>query len=78
MATSEAAAIRVPERMIETINKLVRTSRHMLLQIGREPTPEELAEKLTIPLERVHKLLEIVKRPISLKMPVSDEAPDRG
>jgi RNA polymerase primary sigma factor len=78
MATIENATIRVPERMIETINKLVRTSRQMLLQIGREPTLEELAEKLTMPLERVHKLSEIAKRPIRLKMPVGDKAPDRG
>jgi RNA polymerase primary sigma factor len=78
MATSKAAAIRVPEQMIETINKLVRTSRQMLLQIGREPTPEELAERLAMPLEKVGKLLELAKLPISLGAPLCDEAPDRG
>jgi RNA polymerase primary sigma factor len=57
-------AIRIPEHMIETINKLVRTSRRMLQEIGREPTPEELAERLAMPLEKVHKLLEIAKEPI--------------
>jgi RNA polymerase primary sigma factor len=60
-------SIRVPEHMIETINKLVRTSRQMLTEIGREPTGEELAEELSMPLEKVHKLLKIAKEPISLK-----------
>ena len=59
--------IRIPEQMIETINNLVRTSRQMLPEIGREPTPEELAEKLAIPLEKVDKLLKIAKQPISLE-----------
>ena len=58
--------IRVPEHMIEAINNLVRTSRQMFSQIGREPTPEELAERLTMPAEKVHRLLEIARRPISL------------
>jgi RNA polymerase primary sigma factor len=69
--------IRIPEQMIETINKLVRTSRQMLPEIGREPTPEELAEKLAMPLEKVHKLLKIAKQPISLKTPVGDEEDSR-
>jgi RNA polymerase primary sigma factor len=59
--------IRVPEHMIETLNKLVRTSRRMLLEIGREPTPDELAEKLAMPLDKVRKLLKIAKQPISLE-----------
>jgi len=58
--------IRVPEHMIEAINKLVRTSRQMFSEIGREPTPEELAERLTMPLGKVHRLLEVARRPISL------------
>ena len=58
--------IRVPEHMIEAINNLVRTSRQMFSQIGREPTPEELAERLTMPLGKVYRLLEIARRPISL------------
>jgi RNA polymerase primary sigma factor len=57
---------RMPENMIEAINKLVRTSRQMFSEIGREPTPEELAERLTIPLEKVCRLLETARRPISL------------
>jgi DNA-directed RNA polymerase, sigma subunit (sigma70/sigma32) len=59
--------------MIETINKLVRTSRQMLHEIGREPTPEELAEKLAMPLEKVRKVLKIAKEPISLETPIGDE-----
>jgi len=71
--------IRIPEHMIETINKLVRTSRQILLEIGREPTPEELAEKLAIPLEKVDKLLKIAMQPISLEPLFGDEeAPHRG
>ena len=62
--------IRVPERMIETINRLVRTSRQMLTEIGREPTPEELAEKLAMPLERILRVLKIAKQPISLESPI--------
>jgi len=69
--------IRIPEQMIETINKLVRTSRQMLPEIGREPTPEELAEKLAMPLEKVHKLLKIAKQPISLHTPIGDEEDSR-
>ena len=59
--------------MIETINKIVRTSRQMLHEIGREPTPEELAEKLAMPLEKVRKVLKIAKEPISLETPIGDE-----
>jgi RNA polymerase primary sigma factor len=59
--------------MIETINKLVRTSRQMLLQIGHEPTPEELAEKVAMPVEKVRKLLTIAEQPISLKTSIADE-----
>ena len=69
----QARTIRIPVHMIETINKLVRTSRQMLHEIGREPTPEELAEKLTMPLEKVRKVLKIAKEPISLETPVGDE-----
>jgi DNA-directed RNA polymerase sigma subunit (sigma70/sigma32) len=69
--------IRIPEHMIETINKLVRTSRQMLPEIGREPTPEELAEKLAMPLEKVRKVLNIAKQPISLKTPIGDEGDSR-
>jgi RNA polymerase primary sigma factor len=63
---------RIPEHLIETINKLVRTSRQMLPEIGREPTSEELAQKLGMPLEKVHKLLKIARQPISLKGPIGD------
>ncbi|MBT3702524.1 MAG: RNA polymerase sigma factor RpoD [Alphaproteobacteria bacterium] len=69
----QARTIRIPVHMIETINKLVRTSRQMLHEIGREPTPEELAEKLTMPLEKVRKVLKIAKEPISLETPIGDE-----
>ena len=69
----QARTIRIPVHMIETINKLVRTSRQMLHEIGREPTPEELAEKLNMPLEKVRKVLKIAKEPISLETPVGDE-----
>ena len=69
----QARTIRIPVHMIETINKLVRTSRQMLHEIGREPTPEELAEKLAMPLEKVRKVLKIAKEPISLETPISDE-----
>jgi RNA polymerase primary sigma factor len=69
----QARTIRIPVHMIETINKLVRTSRQMLHEIGREPTPEELAEKLAMPLEKVRKVLKIAKEPISLEMPIGDE-----
>ena len=69
----QARTIRIPVHMIETINKIVRTSRQMLHEIGREPTPEELAEKLALPLEKVRKVLKIAKEPISLETPVGDE-----
>ena len=70
---AQARTIRIPVHMIETINKLVRTSRQMLHEIGREPTPEELAEKLVMPLEKVRKVLKIAKEPISLETPIGDE-----
>ncbi len=69
----QARTIRIPVHMIETINKLVRTSRQMLHEIGREPTPEELSEKLSMPLEKVRKVLKIAKEPISLETPIGDE-----
>ncbi|RCL02761.1 MAG: RNA polymerase primary sigma factor [Candidatus Tokpelaia sp. JSC188] len=69
----QARTIRIPVHMIETINKIVRTSRQMLHEIGREPTPEELSEKLSMPLEKVRKVLKIAKEPISLETPVGDE-----
>jgi len=69
----QARTIRIPVHMIETINKLVRTSRQMLHEIGREPTPEELAVKLGMPLEKVRKVLKIAKEPISLETPIGDE-----
>jgi RNA polymerase primary sigma factor len=70
----QSRTIRVPVHMIETINKIVRTSRQMLSEIGREPTPEELAEKLGMPLEKVRKTLKIAKEPLSLETPIGDEA----
>ena len=69
----QARTIRIPVHMIETINKIVRTSRQMLHEIGREPTPEELAQKLAMPLEKVRKVLKIAKEPISLETPIGDE-----
>ncbi len=69
----QARTIRIPVHMIETINKLVRTSRQMLHEIGREPAPEELAERLVMPLEKVRKVLKIAKEPISLETPIGDE-----
>ncbi len=69
----QARTIRIPVHMIETINKLVRTSRQMLHEIGREPTPEELAEKLKMPLDKVRKVMKIAKEPISLETPIGDE-----
>ena len=68
----QARTIRIPVHMIETINKLVRTSRQMLHEFGREPTPEELSEKLSMPLEKVRKVLKIAKEPISLETPIGD------
>jgi len=69
----QARTIRIPVHMIETINKLVRTSRQMLHEIGREPTPEELAEKLRMPLDKVRKVMKIAKEPVSLDSPIGDE-----
>ncbi|MCB1442642.1 MAG: RNA polymerase sigma factor RpoD [Methyloceanibacter sp.] len=69
----QARTIRIPVHMIETINKIVRTSRQVLHEIGREPTPEELAEKLGMPLEKVRKVMKIAKEPISLETPIGDE-----
>ena len=69
----QARTIRIPVHMIETINKLVRTGRQMLHEIGREPTPEELAQKLQMPLEKVRKVMKIAKEPISLETPIGDE-----
>ncbi len=69
----QARTIRIPVHMIETINKIVRTSRQMLHEIGREPTPEELSSKLSMPLDKVRKVLKIAKEPISLETPVGDE-----
>ncbi len=69
----QARTIRIPVHMIETINKIVRTSRQMMHEIGREPTPEELAEKLMMPLDKVRKVMKIAKEPVSLETPVGDE-----
>jgi len=69
----QARTIRVPVHMIEAVNKVVRTSRRMLNEIGREPTPEELAEKLGMPLEKVRKVLKIAKEPLSFETPIGDE-----
>ena len=69
----QARTIRIPVHMIETINKLVRTGRQMLHEIGREPTPEELADKLQMPLDKVRKVMKIAKEPISLETPIGDE-----
>ncbi|MCX7350932.1 MAG: RNA polymerase sigma factor RpoD, partial [Alphaproteobacteria bacterium] len=69
----QARTIRIPVHMIETINKIVRTSRQMMHEIGREPTPEELADKLSMQLEKVRKVMKIAKEPISLETPVGDE-----
>ena len=71
--SDQARTIRIPVHMIETINKIVRTSRQLLSEIGREPTPEELAEKLGMPLENVRKVLKIAKEPLSLETPIGDE-----
>jgi len=69
----QARTIRVPVHMIETINKLVRTSRHLVQQLGREPTPEEIGERMEMPLEKVRKILKIAKEPISLETPIGEE-----
>jgi RNA polymerase primary sigma factor len=73
----QSRTIRVPVHMIETINKIVRTSRQMLSEIGREPTPEELAKKLHMPLEKVSKTLKIAKEPLSLETPIGEEGDSR-
>src|SRR5437764_10475170 len=73
----QSRTIRVPVHMTEAINKIVRTSRQLLNEIGREPTPEEIAEKLHIPLEKVRKALKIAREPLSLETPVGDEADAR-
>jgi RNA polymerase primary sigma factor len=70
---NQARTIRVPVHMIETINKLVRTSRQFLHEQGWEPTPEEMAERLSMPLEKVRKVMKIAKEPISLETPIGDE-----
>jgi len=76
---AQAETTRVPPKIIETVNKVVRTSHQMLPEIGRVPTPEELAEKLAMPLDKVHKVLAIAKRPIRVEMEISDkESPKRG
>jgi RNA polymerase primary sigma factor len=72
-----ARAIRNPAHIVETVNKVVRTSQQMLPEIGREPTPEELAEKLAMPLDKVHRVLAIANRPIRLQTPVGDEDASR-
>uniref|UniRef100_UPI002357A051 RNA polymerase sigma factor RpoD n=1 Tax=Hyphomonas adhaerens TaxID=81029 RepID=UPI002357A051 len=69
----QARTIRIPVHMIETINKIIRTQRQMLHEIGREPTPEELAEKLGLPLEKIRKVLKIAKEPISLETPIGND-----
>jgi RNA polymerase primary sigma factor len=69
----QARTIRIPVHMIETINKLIRTSRYLVQEIGREPTPEEIAEKMEMPLEKVRKVLKIAKEPISLETPIGEE-----
>ena len=71
--SNEFRTIRIPEHMIETINQIVRTSQQMLPEIGREPTPEELADRLAMPLEKVLKVLKIAKEPISLETPIGGE-----
>ncbi|MBP2682057.1 MAG: rpoD, partial [Deltaproteobacteria bacterium] len=68
-----ARTIRIPVHMIETINKLIRTSRYLVQELGREPTPEEIAERMDIPLEKVRKVLKIAKEPISLETPIGEE-----
>jgi RNA polymerase primary sigma factor len=69
----QARTIRIPVHMIETINKLIRTSRYLVQEIGREPTPEEIAEKMEFPLDKVRKVLKIAKEPLSLETPIGDE-----
>ncbi|MEW5723540.1 MAG: RNA polymerase sigma factor RpoD, partial [Thermodesulfobacteriota bacterium] len=69
----QARTIRIPVHMIETINKLIRTSRYLVQELGREPMPEEIAEKMELPLEKVRKVLKIAKEPISLETPIGEE-----
>ena len=69
----QARTIRIPVHMIETINKLIRTSRHLVQEVGREPTPEEIAQKIEFPLDKVRKVLKIAKEPISLETPIGEE-----
>ncbi len=69
----QARTIRIPVHMIETINKLIRTQRHLVQEMGREPTPEEIAEKMELPVDKVHKILKIAKEPISLETPIGEE-----
>src|SRR5205807_1858439 len=69
----QARTIRIPVHMIETINKLIRTSRHLVQKLGREPLPEEIAEKMELPLDKVRKILKIAKEPISLETPIGEE-----
>ncbi len=69
----QARTIRIPVHMIETINKLIRTSRYLVQELGREPTPEEVAEKMELPLDKVRKVLKIAKEPISLETPIGEE-----
>ena len=69
----QARTIRIPVHMIETINKLIRTSRYLVQELGREPTPEEIAEKMELPLDKVRKVLKIAKEPISLETPIGEE-----
>ncbi|MEK7268554.1 MAG: sigma-70 family RNA polymerase sigma factor, partial [Nitrospirota bacterium] len=69
----QARTIRIPVHMIETINKLIRTSRHLVQKLGREPTPEEIAERMELPLDKVRKILKIAREPISLETPIGEE-----
>src|SRR5467141_2880293 len=69
----QARTIRIPVHMIETINKLIRTSRHLVQKLGREPTPEEIAERMDLPLDKVRKILKIAREPISLETPIGEE-----
>jgi RNA polymerase primary sigma factor len=69
----QARTIRIPVHMIETINKLIRTSRYLVQELGREPTPEEIAEKMELPLDKVRKVLKIAKEPISLETPIGED-----
>src|SRR5690606_30517868 len=69
----QARTIRIPVHMIETINKLIRTSRYLVQELGREPTPEEIAERMEMPLEKVRKVVKIAKEPTSLETPIGEE-----